>query len=212
MLLPALLLLAVPSQAAPLPDCVHVSTASAEVQPSLEALQDCQARARKRLEDAAAARGKPMSAAKLERLEDHQRAEVKAFMEQVGVIDFSKSGPPAKDDRAPEGLDMNDLKARVKAAAGDGSKGITPEVGRMMLEAISKQQGAASSDMQGLLDAVTRDGGKLTPETMQKLQGAAKSAKGQGMDLGLAPGIEKQLLDSDFGGADRPAPALPAGL
>jgi hypothetical protein len=62
--------------------------------------------------------------------------------------------------------------------------------------------------MKDLLDAVVKDGGKLTPETMKKLQGAGRAAKGQGLDLNIDPKTEKDLLDHDFD-SDKNAPPPP---
>ena len=58
--------------------------------------------------------------------------------------------------------------------------------------------------MKDLLDSVQRDGGRLTPETMKKLQGAGKSAKSEGLQLNIDSGVEKLLLERDFD-ADKPA-------
>jgi hypothetical protein len=90
------------------------------------------------------------------------------------------------------------LQTRLHAAAGDGSKGITPDMSADIIATLTQAQGGVSPDMKALLDAVAKDGGKLTPDTMKLLQGAGAAAKGEGLDLNIDPEMEKGLLKSDF--------------
>ncbi|MDE2143348.1 MAG: hypothetical protein KGJ84_13140 [Elusimicrobia bacterium] len=49
---------------------------------------------------------------------------------------------------------------------------------------------------------------KTTPDTMLKLQDGARKAKAQGLDLGIDPKMEKELLNHDF---EKDKPAFAAG-
>lgn len=224
--------LAVPAAAAgKFPDCVHVAKGSSDLQPSLEALRDCQERVKQRLFK------KDPNVDKLEKLEEFQRAEAKDWIERsssptdysktaVDTGDDPKAAPPPeaakpkhprkdkhplmadeKDMAVAAGLDeagMKDLEARTRAASGPGGA-FTPETARHMLDSIQRQQKEGASDeMKSLLEAVS-GGGPVTPETMEKLRAAAQNAKGQGLDLGLGPEQEHALLD-DASGAPPASP------
>lgn len=222
-----LLLLASVAAAAGLPDCL-TEPGTKRPREDFSALRDCQSAAREKYARAKDKKGRVPSAAALERLDEHQRSEAKRFFENPNagavagggstLID-SPDAPPeegaapstrggkdklgglADADRAKAGAaagELAGLEGRLKAAAGDGSKGITPGMARDIIATLTKQQGGVSGDMKSLLDSVVRDGGKLKPETMKKLQDAAKSAKGAGLQLGIDPKIEKGLLESDF--------------
>jgi hypothetical protein len=188
---PLLLLavLAVPASAASpakLPDCVHVSSTSLRYMPDLDAVRECQDKVRQKLVDDARNKGKPLSYQKLEKIDDQQREQVRDYLANSGtIIDGS-----TKSDRG--------LGERLHAAAGDGKDGITPAMGRDIIDSLMKKQGFVSPDMKDLIDSTVRDGGKLTPETMKKLQGAGRAAKGAGLDLNINPGTEKDLLEHDF--------------
>lgn len=204
-------LLAVPAAAQKVPDCIHVSTTAVKLRykPDLESVRDCQEKARQKLIDDAANKGKPLSYAKVERIDDLQRAEVRDFLANSGTIieGATKSdrglGGLTGEDRARvsagEGAELGALEKRLHAAAGDGKDGITPAMGRDLIDSLTKQQGFVSPQMRDLIDAVVRDGGKLTPETMKKLQEAGRAAKGAGLDLNIDKGTEKTLLEHDFG-------------
>jgi hypothetical protein len=213
--------LALPASAAKLPDCIHVSSTSAVFKADLDAVRDCQEKARRKMLDDAAARGKPLSYAALERIDDQQRAEVRDFLANSGTIieGATKSsrglgGVLEKDSRrvtADEGAAIGDLEKRLHEAAGDGKDGITPAMGRDILDSLTRKQGFVSPEIKDLLDAVVRDGGKLTPETMQKLQSAGREAKNAGLDLNIDKGTEKNLLEHDFTQDKEQAPEPPAG-
>jgi hypothetical protein len=219
--LPLLWALAVSASAQSVPDCIHVSTAAARprYKPDLDSVRDCQEKARAKLIDEAREKGKPLPYATVEKIDDRQRAEVREFLANSGtVIEGSTKndrplGGAAERDLArlspEESAEVGALEKRLHSAAGDGKDGITPAMGRDILDSLSKKQGFVSSEMRSLIDAVVRDGGKLTPETMKKLQGAGRAAKGAGLDLGIDKGVEKSLLERDFD-ADKDAPAPPA--
>lgn len=223
MVAPLLLLaaLTVPASAADrIPDCVHVSTASARYKADLDAVRDCQNQARQKLIDAAAAKGKPLSYQRLERIDDLQRAEVKSYLEKSGtVIEGSTKngrglGGVTERDRArvtpEESAEIAGLQSRLHAAAGDGRDGITPAMGRDILDSLTRKQGSVSPEMKDLLDSVVRDGGKLSAETMKKLQSAGRAAKGEGLDLNIEKGTEKELLEHDFDKDKDQKPEVPA--
>lgn len=230
--------LAVPAFAG-YPDCLK-DPATKRPREQFDQLRDCQKAARDAFAAKKDKKGRRPSADALERFDEHQRAEAKRFFENPNaeaagggstLVDSPDAPPePAapragrKDklgglsdaDRAKAGdssRELAGLEGRLKAAAGDGSKGITPGMARDIIATLTKQQGGVSGDMQGLLDSVVRDGGNLKPETMQKLQDAAKAAKGAGLQLGIDPKMEKAILESDFSQDKVPdAPASPNAL
>lgn len=203
-------LLAVPAAAQKVPDCIHVSTTAVKLRykPNLESVRDCQEKARQKLIDDAANKGKPLSYQAIERIDDQQRAQVRDFLAHSGTIieGATKSdrglGGVTDEDRSrvssEEGAALGDLEKRLHAGAGDGKDGITPAMGRDLIDSLTKQQGFVSGEMKDLIDAVVRDGGKLTPETMKKLQKAGREAKSAGLDLNIDKGTEKNLLEHDF--------------
>ena len=210
MVVPLLLLaaLTVPALAEKIPDCIHVSSTSVRYKADLDAVRDCQEKARQKLIDDAKDAGKPLSYAKLEGIDDKQRAQVRDFLGHSGTVidgttksDRGLGGVTDKDlsrVSAAEGAEVGDLERRLHAAAGDGKDGITPGMGRDIIDSLMQKQGFVSPDMKDLIDSVVRDGGKLTPETMKKLQGAGRAAKGAGLDLNIDKGIEKDILEHDF--------------
>lgn len=208
-------------KAAPeIPDCVHVSTTAARLRykPDLDSVRDCQEKARAGLIAAAEEKGKPLTYTQIERIDDLQRAEVRDFLANSGTIidGETKNGrglggiTDADLGRvsAEDGGDLKSLEKRLHGAAGDGKDGITPAMGRDIIDTLTKKQGFVSPDMQALIDAVVKDGGKLTPDTMKKLQGASRAAKAAGLNLNIDPGTEKQLLEHDFD-KDKESPQLP---
>ena len=224
MMLPALLLALTASPALALKpaSCLHVSSGTAPA--SLDELRDCQDKARAAAVAAAAVKGTPLTAAQLDQIDDFQRAEARKFLSQPQNVvtgpTESTSKPAAAGGSsgklggvAPADLARVDpasaaaiagLQARLQKSAGDGKSGVTSAMADDVRATLLQAQGSISPDMQDLLNAVSHDGGNLTPGTMKKLQGAGKAAKGEGLDLDIDPAVEKQLLEHDFD-ADKPA-------
>jgi hypothetical protein len=178
-----------------------LNPASGAAPSTLEELRACQDKARAAAVAAAAAKGAPLTDAQLDALDDYQRAEARRFFARSRVAAraaAAAAGPGA----AP--AEVADLGERLKRAAGDGRAGITPAMAEDIRATLLKQEGALSPEMEDLLGAVSRDGAKLTPDTMKKLQGAGRAAKGEGLDLGIDPDLERELLGRDFE-ADKPA-------
>ena len=103
---------------------------------------------------------------------------------------------------------INSGQAAYSSSCAPGGYATTLE--DLFLSPLGGGQGFISPDMKDLLDSVVRDGGKLTPETMKKLQGAGKAAKGAGLDLNIDKGTEKDLLEHDFDKDKDVPPAPPA--
>lgn len=216
--IPLLVLLATTAAAARLPDCIHVSTRTARPRwmPSLDAVRDCQEKAKEKLSADAAAKGKPLTPAALDKLDDEAREQARRYLAGSGAVVEGEPergprlGGVAKKDlgrvSAAEAEQLAGLEKRLHDAAGDGKEGITPAMGRDIIDSLTQKQGFVSAEMREVLDAVVRDGGKLTPETMKKLQGASRAAKGAGLDLNIDKGTEKNLLEHDF---DSDSPAKP---
>lgn len=210
MVAPLLLMavLAVPASAQTLPDCIHVSSTSIRFKKTLDAVRECQDAARQKLIEDAKDKGKPLSYQKIELIEDRQRAEVRTYLEKSGTIieGSSKSARSLEEATAKnpdrlstdESAEISALETRLRSAAGDGKAGITPAMGRDIIDSLEKKQGSVSPGMRDLIDSVVRDGGKLTPETMKKLQGAGRAAKGAALDLNIDKGMEKEILERDF--------------
>jgi hypothetical protein len=197
----------VPASAAGQPSsCLHNS--------NFNGFRACQNRARADAVAAAARKGEPLTPAQLDELDDEQRAEARKFFARPETVVVGPKEAPdsANSTKRLGGVTASDLgrvdaksaagieglQGRLQSAAGDGKDGITPAMADDIRAALTSEQGGVSPDMASLLDAVQRDGGKLTPETMTKLQGAAKAAKDDGLDLNIDPNIEKQLLEDDF--------------
>jgi len=104
--------------------------------------------------------------------------------------------------------DIRALQARLHAAAGDGRHGIAPAMAEDIRKTLAESQDSLSPEMQALLDAVTKDGGKLTPATMKLLQNAGREAKSEGLNLNIDKATEKELLEHDI---DSDKPAAPPG-
>jgi hypothetical protein len=195
---------------------------------TLDALRACQDKARAAALAKARQQGRALTAAQLDAIDESQRAETRRFLAAPGVV-IEGDGTAAAKTSAPataklggastqdlskvdpkSGAAIAALQARLQASAGDGSQGITPDMAADIRATLLQQQGGVSPDMQALLDAVARDGGKLTPDTMKLLQGGAQSAKGEGLDLGIDPATEKLLLGHDFEDDKKYYPAAPA--
>jgi hypothetical protein len=210
MLVPALLvvLAAVPASALKPASCL--SPASGTAPGDLDSFRACQAKARAAAVASAANNGAPLTPAQLDRFDDLQRAEARKFFAKPALVPTSggKLGGNSAANLSrvdpKTGAAISGLQARLQASAGDGSGGVSPAMAGDIQSTLQQTQGSVSPDMQNLLDAVSHDGGKLTPGTMKLLQGAGQEAKGQGLDLGIDPGVEKQLLNHDFN-SDKPA-------
>lgn len=225
------LLFAAPAAAASLrPASCLRGTKQAPAPKTFEDFRECQAGSRADLVEAAESKGKPLTADQLDKVDELQRAEARKFMAQPQIV---STGPGAASDKAAgstaatggdasqgklggatagdikrvdskTGSSLQALQERLHAAAGDGKDGITPAMADDIRTTLTQAQGSLSPDMKALLDAVQKDGGKLTPDTMKLIQGAAKSAKGSGLDLNIDPNAEKDILNHDFE-ADKPA-------
>lgn len=180
---------------------------------SLDALMACQDRAFAKASEryVKKKRGVPPPDVE-ERWRDAQREEVRAYLARhpdrahVGPDDV----PPAVDETPPahaEQKDLDSLKARMWRDSDGGRRGITPEIAAQLTKYLKDRQGGqVSSEMQDLLDAVQKDGPKLTDGTVLKLKSAARQAKSEGMDLGVSPQVEDFLLH------DEQAPEPPKNL
>jgi hypothetical protein len=201
-----------------------LGSASAAAPASLDALRACQDAARTAAVAAAAGSGTPLTDAQLDEIDEYQRAEARKFLSRrrgaVAGQAEPPSTPPSADGAAgkpagsaPKDLPradpkdaaaVADLRKRLQLAAGDGGNGVTPAMAGDIQATLLQTQGSISPEMKGLLDAVSRDGGMPTPDTMKKVQGAGKAAKDAGLDLGIDPALQKQLLEHDFD-EDKPA-------
>lgn len=231
MVLPVLLavLTAAPASAASLrPASCLRATKYGPAPKTFEDFRDCQGGSRDDLVQAAEAKGKPLTAAQLDKIDDYQRAEARKFLAKPQIVSVGPNvaAPPPKEAAssgdapagklggatsgdlarvdAKSGASIQGLQARLQAAAGDGKNGITPAMADDIRATLTQAQGSISPEMKALLDAVQKDGGKLTPDTMKLLQGAGRAAKGEGLDLNIDPSTEKDILNHDFD-ADKPA-------
>lgn len=219
-----LLLAAAPASAKP---CLGARADGWDDPATLDALRACQQKERQAFIDKAAARtGHAPDERRLDAFDDNQRAEATKYLSRH-TIDGG-TGPaeeaPAKrrarptfaaGQGAPDGSvekeagtpagDIDALKASMVEKSDGGKKGITPEMAADMKKFILEKQGSVSPDMQALLDSTAKDGPNLTTETMKKLRSAGQAAKGQGLELGIDPKVERALLEDDL----EPAPGAP---
>ena len=82
------LLLALDALAAPaarLPDCIHVA-GTTQLRQDLSSVRACQEKYRRRVVDQAEAKGKPVSEARLEEIDEHHRAEARSFLSAGGAV------------------------------------------------------------------------------------------------------------------------------
>ena len=202
------------------PACVKPKDPADKAFPSLDALLRCQRGARKRFQ--ASLKLPPGSLPRDEqwdRLDDFQRAEVREFLKRhperaSHEEDAAQTPPVSSSTSSARDRDLDMLSTALQARSDGGKKGITPEMAREVVEYLKEKQGGTSPDMTELLGAVAADGANLSEATMSKLRRAARAAKSQGLDLGVDPDIERELLKPDApaseprGGASEP-PALP---
>ena len=216
---------------------------------SLDALLDCQAKVRGSwIQYYRDQKGDEPPAAALDKLDDYQRAEARAFTARHPDLATTASAPdapeassaaaapvrsgaaktagrrrcapPAAGGAAPTGalaaqeertaaaMDANDqkvdpgtasdldaLNSRLVADSKNGAAGITPDSARAIADYLQCEQGGVSPDMQSLLDHLSRDGGKLSDQSMVELKQAARAAKDAGLELGVDQQLEGWLLD-----------------
>jgi hypothetical protein len=151
--------------------------------PTLSRLLDCQQ-----------SKLRKVGAADREWFEDKQLEEVRAYLER-------------HPDRASvDVVEPDELKKSMWDKSEGGKKGVTPEMAKDIVDHLkSKQNGAVSPEMLQLLNSLTKDGGKLSDESMGMLRDAALKAKSSGMNLGLAPEMEEAILQG-------PPPKSPGNL
>ncbi|MBI4679470.1 MAG: hypothetical protein HY748_18000 [Elusimicrobia bacterium] len=89
------------------------------------------------------------------------------------------------------------LNKKLWEMSDDGRAGVTPAMAEEIVKRLQDQQGGVSVEMRSLLDALQKDGGKLSDGSMLKLKGAARDAKAGGLDLGVGADVEKWLLDPE---------------
>lgn len=198
-----LLLLALTAQAADVPACVRKTKQGYDEPKTLAALLRCQERGRKnKVAD--------------EAVTDFQQAEVRDYLqrhpERASVGDEGlKPEVSAQKKRSQEAVTKNaqrlpeeerqgyqDLSDKLWGMSGDGEKGLTPDMAKEIAGYLQKQQGGVSVEMQALLGSLEKDGAKLSHGSVRKLKKAARDAKGEGLDIGIADeGMEKWLLDPE---------------
>jgi hypothetical protein len=200
------LLLQAPASAATPSACVVKTSSSTYQEPaSLRALLDCQ---KKKMAHLAANyqkqhRQEP-SDETVSQWEERQRAEVRAFLQRhpnLATLDEGNASDDQAEKPQPQGksgktdaVDMETLKQDLWEKSDQGRNGITPDMAQEIIGAITGQQGFVSPDMTALLDAVQKDGAKLTDDTVNQLKAAAQKATASGLDLGVQPDIQKFLL------------------
>jgi hypothetical protein len=210
LLLAALFAIASPAAAKP---CLGARADGWDDPITLDALRACQQKERQAFIDKATARtGHAPDERRLDAFDDKQRAEATKYLSRH-TIDGGSEPPeeapakrPARPAEAGAGAgDIDALKASMVEKSDGGKKGVTPEMASDMKRFLLEKQGSVSPDMQALLDATAKDGPNLTTETMKKLRAAGKEAKGQGLELGIDPKVERALLEDDL----EPAPGAP---
>ncbi len=209
-------LLAAPTWAAKFPSCLPVDKKAAAII-TLEELRACQDKALLKFVRATRAKGRTPTNEEFDALDQFQRAEARAVVTRSQESLPELKGPDAKlGGVSPADLSrvnpqtaavITALQNSLHEAAGNGENGITPAMADEIRAMLIAEQGMLSPEMAELLEAVARDGGKLTSATMKKLQDAGRAAKGQNLDLGIDPKIEKALLESDFSKEQTATPA-----
>ncbi len=160
--------LASPGAARTWPDCLKQGPKKTPAS-SFKRLQSCQKKAKRRLIDQAEAKGRPLSAAELDALDAHQRAEARTFLAQPRVV---VSGPaPSEDDPQEEGqARAGGDDAGGGRRVGGGHKGKHDRMfpaAAAQVEARFREAGIAevpSDAVERLKLALTTSGGKITPD------------------------------------------------
>lgn len=167
--------------------------------PTLSKLLDCQQ-----------AKLLKVAAVDQEEFQDKQREEVRLYLERhpdrasVDVVEPENQETPEEATKAK--AEAAGLEKSLWDKSEGGKKGVTPEMAKQALEYIKgKQKGEVSPEMLDLLSSLTKDGEKLSDESMGKLRDAALKAKKSGMNLGLEPEMEEAILQG-------PPPKSPGSL
>lgn len=172
--------------------------------PTLAALLDCQKRKLRRVK-----------AKDHDWFEERQRAEVRdyvarhpdrATLQEPGEEAPPRPDPPAELSREIERADSvpaDDVKTdtrslerliwkRAEEAPGER---LSSEKSAAALRYIrDNNKGEVGAETVDLLEAMTRDGGRPSEETVRKMRKAALDAKGRGLQLGIDPEVEDDLL------------------
>jgi hypothetical protein len=217
---PAFLLffMAAAASAAPLPACVKKTKAGYDEPKTLPALLRCQERAR-------AGKAAGEDSLELQRAEVRDYLARHPERASAGEPPAATPAPPraadpdaglsptvkaqkarsrqavaANAERLPEGdrAAYAELSEGLWTMSGDGEMGLTPDMAKEIAGYLQKQQGGVSAEMSGLLQSLTKDGAKLSHGSVRQLKKAARDAKGEGLDLGVADeGMERWLLDPE---------------
>lgn len=225
MTLGLLLSVAVFAQADPVPTCVKKTKQGYDEPKTLAGLLRCQEKARA---------GRPAD----EAVTDAQQAEARAYLarhpERASSGDEGlKPEVAAQKKRSQQAVAANavrlpeadreayqGLSDKLWEMSDDGEKGLTPDMAKEIAGYLQKQQGGVSVEMRALLGSLEKDGAKLSHGSVRKLKKAARDAKGEGLDLGVADeGMEQWLLNPEtdpkpgekgpYPGQEDPAPDGP---
>lgn len=213
----ALLLFPAAASAESSPLCVKKVGGKLQEPPSLAALTQCHERAFASASESFESKtGSAPSDSLKERWHDEQRAEVQRYLarypERASMDPSDSSNAPWDIEEKARGSDpgeaaegrlpprrhtgeLGELERTLHEKADGGRKGITPDMAKDIVDFLSKKQGSVSPEMELLLDAVKKDGAKLTPGTINRLKSAAQKAKGAGLELGIDKNTESFLLD-----------------
>ena len=208
LLLSALLAAALAADQTPksMPVCVRPTKTGFDEPKTLHGLLACQEKGRAALGGDDAAR---------DALDDLQRDETRRYLARHPDRADSGAGEKAPSEkvaaqkvrsraavqtnaqRLPEAdrQGLQDLNEALWKMSGDGELGLTPAMAKEIAGYLGKQQGGVSAEMSALLGSLEKDGAKLTDGSVRQLKKAARDAKGEGLELGVEPGMEKWLLD-----------------
>lgn len=215
--LSVMLALVPPSSAASLPSvppCSVKRHGKVKEPATLDAMLQCQKNAlQKASDDWVTRHSAQVPEGMIDRWMDQQRAEMRAYIARHpdASIDDSQDAKPqaaastpekpaaASQPQDPAQAEADAFKKQLWAESDGGKNGVTPQMAQQMAQRIEAQQGYVSPEMQALLDAVSKDGARLTPDTVNKLKAAAQDANASGLDLGVSPDMQKVLLENDQG-------------
>ena len=156
MLIPLLLaVLAAPASAAVRPaSCLHVSSGTAPS--NLDELRDCQEKTRAAVVAAADKKGKPLTEAQLDKLDDYQRDEARRFLSQPQIVATGSADEPAPKPAPAARPRKHRKRPAASAENADGAPA-------------TADSAASTSEGTDLLNGVPSGG--LPPETVEKLKG-----------------------------------------